>query len=124
LADCLQMLSGGEPAPACVRGLDAGPRGHDTQPPDTSLRTSSEGLVAPITGGDSGIGHAVAVLYAREGAEVAITALPAERRDADETRQAVEQEGRRCSLPRPRTRRPTWLRRLANRRLPLLVAKC
>ena len=57
-----------------------------------------EGKAALITGGDSGIGRAVAVLYAREGADVAIVYLPEEQRDADETRAAVEGEGRRCVL--------------------------
>ena len=54
--------------------------------------------VAVITGGDSGIGRSVAVVYAREGADVAITALPAEHGDAEETRRAVEAAGRRCLI--------------------------
>ena len=48
------------------------------------------GKAALITGGDSGIGRAVAVLFAREGADVAVVYLPQEQCDADETRQAVE----------------------------------
>lgn len=57
-----------------------------------------EGKAALITGGDSGIGRAVAVLFAREGADVAIVYLPVEQSDAEETRRAVEQEGRRALL--------------------------
>jgi NAD(P)-dependent dehydrogenase (short-subunit alcohol dehydrogenase family) len=52
--------------------------------------------VALITGGDSGIGAAVAVLFAREGADVAIVHLPAEAEDANNVKALVEQEGRRC----------------------------
>jgi NAD(P)-dependent dehydrogenase (short-subunit alcohol dehydrogenase family) len=54
-------------------------------------------MVAIITGGDSGIGRSVAVLYAREGADVAIIYL-SEHGDAEETKEAVEKEGRRCLL--------------------------
>jgi NAD(P)-dependent dehydrogenase (short-subunit alcohol dehydrogenase family) len=56
-----------------------------------------DGMVALITGADSGIGRAVAVLYAREGADVAIAYL-SEEQDAEETRRAVEAEGRRAVL--------------------------
>ena len=56
-----------------------------------------EGKVALITGGDSGIGRAVAIAYAKEGADVAIVYLN-EHQDAEETRKQVEQEGRRCLL--------------------------
>ena len=56
-----------------------------------------EGMTALITGGDSGIGRAVAVLFAREGADIAIVYLN-EHEDAEQTRRDVEQEGRRCLL--------------------------
>ena len=54
-----------------------------------------QGKVALITGGDSGIGRAIAVLFAREGADIAIVYLN-EHADAEITRHAVEKEGRRC----------------------------
>ena len=56
-----------------------------------------EGMTALITGGDSGIGRAVAVLFAREGADVAIFYLN-EHVDAEKTQRCVEAEGRRCLL--------------------------
>lgn len=56
-----------------------------------------EGKVALITGGDSGIGRAVAIMYAKEGADVAIVYLD-EHGDAQETQRQVGEEGRRCLL--------------------------
>ncbi len=56
-----------------------------------------QGKVAIITGGDSGIGRSVAVLFAREGADVAIVYLT-ESSDAENTKAAIEAEGRRCLL--------------------------
>jgi NAD(P)-dependent dehydrogenase (short-subunit alcohol dehydrogenase family) len=56
------------------------------------------GKAAVITGGDSGIGRAVAIAYAREGADMLITYLPEETQDAQETKRWVEQAGRKCVL--------------------------
>lgn len=55
------------------------------------------GKVAIITGGDSGIGRAVAVAFAKEGADVVISYLN-EHKDAKETKRLVEEEGQRCEL--------------------------
>jgi NAD(P)-dependent dehydrogenase (short-subunit alcohol dehydrogenase family) len=57
-----------------------------------------EGKVALITGGDSGIGRAVALIYAREGADLALVYLPEEETDAQETADAIHGEGRRAIL--------------------------
>jgi len=59
-----------------------------------------KGLKALITGGDSGMGRAAAIAYAREGADVAINYLPAEEQDAQEVIQLIEAEGRKA-IPIP-----------------------
>ena len=73
------------------------------------------GKAALITGGDSGIGRAVAVLYAREGADVAISYLPDEESDAAETRAAVEAEGRTCLAVPGDVSDPNFCRMLVER---------
>jgi NAD(P)-dependent dehydrogenase (short-subunit alcohol dehydrogenase family) len=74
-----------------------------------------EDKCALVTGGDSGIGRAVAVLYAREGADVAISYLPEEQPDAEETLRAVEAEGRRCVLIPGDLAQPEFCRELIDK---------
>lgn len=69
------------------------------------------GMAALVTGGDSGIGRAVSILYAREGADVAIVYLAEEQVDAEETRRCVEAEGRRCVLIPGDVRDPAFCNR-------------
>lgn len=65
---------------------------------ETSYKGSSKlnGRKALITGGDSGIGRAVAIAFAREGADIAIQYLPSEQTDADETLALISAEGRKA----------------------------
>ena len=82
-------------APGLERDLDPRPRYEARR---YRAAGKLEGKVALITGGDSGIGRAVALLYAREGADVAICYLPEEQQDAEETERAIKAERRRCLL--------------------------
>lgn len=72
-----------------------------------------KGKVALITGGDSGIGRAVAILYAREGASVAIGYLE-EHDDARETKRLLEQEGGHCEIFAGDISRETWCQQLVD----------
>lgn len=80
--------------PGRESSLDPAPR---YRAPDYRGSGKLEGMKAIVTGGDSGIGRAVAVLFAREGADVAVFYL-SEHDDAKETAHAVEAEGRSCHL--------------------------
>ena len=94
--------------------------------PDYQGSGKLEGMAAIITGGDSGIGRAVAVLYAREGADVAIVYLE-EDQDAIDTKRYVEAEGRSCLLMRGDVREAQFCREVAEQvhkrfgRLDILV---
>src|SRR5690606_32625109 len=81
--------------PGIEAKLDPSPR---YQAPHYKPAGKLEGKTAIITGGDSGIGRAVAHIYAREGADVLINYLPEEQEDADVIRADIEAMGRRCVL--------------------------
>ncbi|SDL55400.1 NAD(P)-dependent dehydrogenase, short-chain alcohol dehydrogenase family [Modicisalibacter muralis] len=72
--------------------------------------------VAIITGGDSGIGRAIALHYAREGADSVLVYLD-EKRDAEDTRALVEAEGRRCLLLEGDVGEPAFCREVVDRTL-------
>lgn len=73
-----------------------------------------QGKAAIVTGGDSGIGRAVAIAFAREGADVLVSYL-CEDEDAQETRRWVEEAGRRCVLVRGDIAEPAHCREIVRR---------
>ena len=101
-----------QPAPGLEKKVKPRPM---YEAPEYRAAGKLDGKVALITGGDSGIGRAVAVIYAREGADVAIVYLPEEQPDADETCAAVESEGRRCIQIAGDVSDATFCRRAVNR---------
>jgi NAD(P)-dependent dehydrogenase (short-subunit alcohol dehydrogenase family) len=82
--------------------------------PDYAGSGKLEGMATIVTGGDSGIGRAVAVLFAREGADVAIFYLD-EHEDARETARWVEQEGRKALLVPGDVRDPRFCKRAVDK---------
>jgi NAD(P)-dependent dehydrogenase (short-subunit alcohol dehydrogenase family) len=83
--------------------LDPQPASNQVPGPDGSYSLYKaagklSGKRAMITGGDSGIGRATAVLFAMEGADSFITYLPEEEKDAQQTKKEVEEHGRKCHL--------------------------
>jgi NAD(P)-dependent dehydrogenase (short-subunit alcohol dehydrogenase family) len=81
-----------EQQPGIEAAMTPRPRAED---PSYQGSSKLQGRVALITGGDSGIGRAVAILFAKEGADVALVYLN-EHEDAAETKRQVEATGRRC----------------------------
>ncbi len=75
--------------------------------PDYQGSGKLQDFVALITGADSGIGRAVAVLFAREGADVAV-AYHSSTEDAEETRRCIEAEGRQCLLLQGDVKSSAW----------------
>ncbi|RZJ03356.1 MAG: SDR family oxidoreductase, partial [Rubrivivax sp.] len=90
--------------PGLEADLELAPR---FQAPDYKGSGKLQDFVALITGADSGIGRAVAVLFAREGADVAV-AYHSSSEDAEETRRCIEAEGRQCLLLQGDVKERAW----------------
>jgi len=82
--------------------------------PDYKGSGKLDGFATIVTGGDSGIGRAVAVLFAREGADVAVAYLD-EHEDAAETKRCIEAEGRRCILVAGDVKKPKFCQRIVDK---------
>src|SRR5215204_2911115 len=101
-----------QPAPGLEREMTPRPQ---FEGPVYRAAGKLSGKVALITGGDSGIGRAVALLFAREGADVGIIYTPVEEPDAVETRNRVEGEGRRAVLIPGDVTQPEFCREAVDR---------
>ena len=112
------VQAGTRPEPEKMPAQHVAKPGHESEltlkprflAPDYRGSGKLEGMSAVITGADSGIGRAVAVLFAREGADVAIVYLESDD-DAEETKRCVEAEGRRALLCRGDVKDESFCRR-------------
>jgi len=86
-----------QPHPGSIRKMDPRPDHGETSYQGTG---KLKGRVAIITGGDSGIGRAVAIAFAKEGADVVLSFLPEEQVDADDTAEVIQEAGG-CALKVP-----------------------
>ncbi len=103
-----------QPAPGLARRMDPAPdHGEETYRGSEKLR----GRRALVTGGDSGIGRAAAIAFAREGADVAIAYLPEEEADAKEVISLIEAEGRKAVALPGDIKDETWCRQLVEKTL-------
>lgn len=101
-----------QPAPGLVAKMEPAPDHGETSYVGSG---KLKGRKALVTGGDSGIGRAAAIAFAREGADVAIAYLPDEQQDADEVLDLIRREGRKAlGLPGD-VKQESWSRELITR---------